>query len=47
MRIEKMARFVQGVRTLLTLIQAKVCVFGIGLKAVSYTHLTLPTTERV
>ncbi|CRI09325.1 conserved hypothetical protein [Staphylococcus aureus] len=32
MRIEKMARFVQGVRTLLTLIQAKVCVFGIGLK---------------
>ena len=32
LRIEKMARFVQGVRTLLTLIQAKVCVFGIGLK---------------
>ncbi|GAB5815453.1 hypothetical protein JMUB7533_26510 [Staphylococcus aureus] len=32
MRIEKMARFVQGVRTLLTLIKAKVYVFGIGLK---------------
>lgn len=41
-----MARFVQGVRTLLTLIQAKVCVFGIGLK-VMFVRVILPNLSSI